>query len=69
MSGRPNKKMFKTMVKKHGSEEAARAWFRGIGAQGGAVGRTGGFDKKATQIITIKNPRRIVERDLFISLI
>lgn len=35
MAGRPNDKMFKTMVEKHGSEEAARAWFRSIGSKGG----------------------------------
>lgn len=43
MSGRPNKKMFATMVKKHGSEEAAREWFRTIGSRGGQNGTTGGF--------------------------
>jgi len=43
MSGRPNDKMFKTMVKKHGSEEAAREWFRSIGRRGGQNGNTGGF--------------------------
>lgn len=35
MAGKPNDKMFKTMVEKHGSEEAARAWFRSIGSLGG----------------------------------
>ena len=43
MSGKPNDKMFKTMVAKHGSEEAARAWFRSIGQKGGKAGNTGGF--------------------------
>lgn len=43
MAGRPNDKMFKTMVEKHGSEEAARNWFRSIGAIGGRNGNTGGF--------------------------
>ena len=37
MSGKPNDKVFKTMVKKHGSEEAARAWYRKLGAKGGRV--------------------------------
>jgi len=37
MSGKPNDKVFKTMVKKHGSEEAARAWYRELGAKGGRV--------------------------------
>ena len=43
MSGRPNKKMFETMVKKHGSEEAERDWFRSIGGKGGKRSRGGGF--------------------------
>jgi len=43
MSGKPNDKVFKTMVKKHGSEEAARAWYRELGAKGGRNGHTGGF--------------------------
>lgn len=43
MSGKPNEKMFETMVKKHGSEEAARNWFRTIGGRGGKIGKTGGF--------------------------
>lgn len=43
MAGKPNDKMFKTMVEKHGSEEAARAWFRSIGSKGGKNGTTGGF--------------------------
>lgn len=43
MSGKPNDKMFKTMVKKHGSEEAAREWFRTIGTKGGKASNTGGF--------------------------
>ena len=38
MAGKPNGKMFKTMVAKHGSEEAARAWFRTVGAKGGRAG-------------------------------
>lgn len=46
MSGKPNDKMFATMVKKHGSEEAARAWFKRIGALGGMKGTDGGFAKK-----------------------
>ena len=40
MAGRPNDKMFKTMVNKHGSEEAARAWFRSIGSRGGKAPTT-----------------------------
>ena len=40
MAGRPNDKMFKTMVNKHGSEEAARAWFRSIGSRGGSAPTT-----------------------------
>lgn len=43
MAGKPNGKVFKTMVEKHGSEEAARAWFREIGSRGGRNGTTGGF--------------------------
>ena len=43
MSGRPNDKVFKTMIQKHGSEEAAREWFRKIGAKGGRTSRGGGF--------------------------
>lgn len=43
MAGRPNTKMFKTMVAKHGSEEKAREWFRTIGASGGKASGTGGF--------------------------
>lgn len=35
MAGKPNDKMFKTMVAKHGSEEGARNWFRNIGSIGG----------------------------------
>lgn len=35
MAGKPNDKMFKTMVEKHGGEDAARAWFRSIGSKGG----------------------------------
>lgn len=46
MAGKPNDKMFKTMVEKHGSEEAARAWFRSIGSKGGKNGTTGGFATK-----------------------
>lgn len=43
MSGKPNDKMFKTMIKKFGSEEAARAWFRELGRRGGAASGAGGF--------------------------
>lgn len=44
MAGKPNDKMFKTMVEKHGSEEAAREWFSSIGRIGGSVkGTQGGF--------------------------
>lgn len=43
MAGKPNDKIFKTMVEKHGSEEAARAWFRSIGSKGGKASTTGGF--------------------------
>ena len=43
MSGRPNKKIFATIIKKHGSEEAAREWFSTIGKIGGKNGTTGGF--------------------------
>ena len=37
MSGKPNEAVFRTMVEKHGSEEAARAWYRSIGQRGGSV--------------------------------
>lgn len=43
MSGKPNDKVFKTMIEKFGSEEAARDWYRSIGARGGANGVSGGF--------------------------
>ena len=44
MAGRPNDKMFKTMVEKHGSEEAVREWYRGIDRLGGlATDRPKGF--------------------------
>ena len=43
MACKPNDKIFKTMVEKHGSEEAARAWFRSIGSKGGKASTTGGF--------------------------
>jgi len=43
MSGRPNEKMFNTLIKKHGSEELAREWFRTIGARGGKVTGNKGF--------------------------
>ena len=44
MAGKPNDKMFKTMVEKHGGEEAAREWFSSIGRRGGSVkGTQGGF--------------------------
>lgn len=43
MAGKPNDKMFKTMVRKHGSEKKAREWFSSIGAIGGRNGTTGGF--------------------------
>lgn len=43
MAGKPNDKMFKTMVKKHGSDEAARAWFRAVGRRGGLAKVPKGF--------------------------
>ena len=43
MAGKPNDKMFKTMVEKHGGEEAAREWFRSIGRRGGSVKVPKGF--------------------------
>ena len=45
MSGKPNDKMFKTMIHKHGSEEEAREWYRSIGKMGGKKSRGGGFTK------------------------
>ena len=60
MSGRPNDKMFKTMVKKHGSEEAAREWFRTIGKIGGHNGHTGGFaaNRELARIAGAKGGRK-----------
>ena len=46
MAGKPNEKVFKTMVEKHGGEEAARDWYRKIGAIGGARSKDGGFAKR-----------------------
>ena len=43
MAGKPNDKMFKTMVEKHGGEEAAREWFRSIGRRGGLAKVPKGF--------------------------
>lgn len=43
MSGKPNDKTFKTLVSKHGSEEAARAWLASIGSIGGSHGRGPGY--------------------------
>ena len=43
MSGKPNDKMFKTMIKKYGSEEKARDWFRSIGQAGGLAKVPKGF--------------------------
>lgn len=49
MSGKPNDKMFKTMVEKHGSEEKAREWYRSIGSAGGkATGVPKGFASDLT---------------------
>lgn len=36
-------KMMITMIDKHGSEEAARDWFRGIGSEGGKAKVPKGF--------------------------
>lgn len=37
-------KMRQTMIKKHGSEEAMREWYRNLGRKGGSVkGTQGGF--------------------------
>lgn len=47
MSGKPNDKWLKTMVKKMGSREAVKEWQQVIGAKGGRKGHTGGFAKKA----------------------
>lgn len=46
MAGKPNEKVFRTMIEKHGSEEAARDWYKKIGAAGGAMSNNGGFAKK-----------------------
>lgn len=43
MSGKPNDKLMKTLAKKHGSDEAARAWLASIGAIGGKNSKGGGF--------------------------
>ena len=43
MSGKPNDKWLKTMVKKMGSREAVKEWQQVIGALGGKKGKTGGF--------------------------
>lgn len=43
MSGRKNDKQFQTMIKKHGSEENARNWYRQIGQRGGRASNHGGF--------------------------
>lgn len=43
MSGRKNDKMWATMVKKHGSEEAARKWYQALGKRGGQASSNGGF--------------------------
>lgn len=45
MSGRPNDKMFKTMIQRYGSEAAAKAHMAEIGRRGGTNGNTGGFYK------------------------
>lgn len=37
MAGKPNDKMFKTMVNRFGSEEAARNYFSQLGRKGGSV--------------------------------
>lgn len=47
MSGKPNDKWLKTMVKKMGSREAVKEWQQVIGAIGGRKSRHGGFAKKA----------------------
>lgn len=36
-------KMMQTMIKKLGSEEAVRAWYKALGAKGGRNGTDGGF--------------------------
>lgn len=43
MAGKPNTKMFATMVEKYGSEEAAREFFRTIGSRGGKARVPKGF--------------------------
>lgn len=43
MSGRPNDKWLKTMIKKYGSREAVTEKQRAIGKIGGSISRTGGF--------------------------
>lgn len=44
MSGKPNTKWLETMIRKHGSREAVRAWQKEIGRKGGLVkGTQGGF--------------------------
>ena len=43
MSGKPNDKWLKTMVKKMGSREAVKEWQQVIGAKGGRNSRHGGF--------------------------
>ena len=37
MAGKPNDKIFKTMVNKLGSEEAVRNYYRELGRKGGSV--------------------------------
>lgn len=43
MSGKPNDKWLKTMIKKHGSREAVTRVMQRQGAIGGRNGDTGGF--------------------------
>lgn len=43
MSGRPNTKMWQTMVNKLGGENEAREYYRNLGSKGGKASGTGGF--------------------------
>lgn len=43
MAGKPNDKIIKTLIAKHGSIEAVRDWYREIGRKGGRMSKTGGF--------------------------
>ena len=43
MSGKPNTAWMETMITKHGSREAVKAWMQNLGSKGGKNGSTGGF--------------------------